>query len=219
MSNEIVKAGDLANLDVVKYSDDAFASTRQGGGDFLPRLQLMTANSAKCKAGEFPTNHYALVASQDYNDLGKNVDVLLVTWRPKALEIGENIVSSFDPSSETFQEIQRKAQQPNSGCMYGPEFLVYVPNHGFATFFMGSKSARRESASVKALLKQPVTLSSRLIKTKSYSWFAASCSSCSTPLSEMPSRDELLEQVEAFNNPKESDTEIVSDENTETRAR
>ena len=55
----------LINLDeigsgVQKYDDDTFKEVVTSGG-YLARLQLMTSQSNKCKSGDFPINHYALV--------------------------------------------------------------------------------------------------------------------------------------------------------------
>jgi len=216
MSNELAKIEGLDGLQLDKYTEkdfDAAASSQS----YLPRLQLMTANSSKCKGGEIGVNSYALVRDQDYKDLGKNVDVLLVTWRPKALETGEAVISVYDPQSADFQRIQAKSDEKDSGCMFGPEYLCWVPSKKtFATFFMGTKSARRESANVKALLKQAATLGSQHIKTPKYDWYAPKVQACSTPF-EMPGKDELVEAVEKFNNPPVSEIEGV--EETETRAR
>lgn len=215
--NELVKVEDMGALIVDKYSDDAFDASASSA-KFLPRLQLLTSNSKKCKSGEFPTNHYSLIRDQKFDDLGLNVDVFLVTWRPKALETGENIISVYDPSDKEFQRIQDKSLEvKNSGCMFGPEFLVWIPSvKQFATFFMGTKSARRESGAVKALLKKTATLGSQHCKNKSFEWYAAQVSECSTPL-EMSTKDDLVAAVTKFNNPPQNEVEGV--EETETRAR
>lgn len=212
--NELVKLDDL-NVPS-KYSDSDFNAT-QSGGSYLPRVQLMTSGSAVCKSGEFPTNHYALVADQSHQDLGKNVDVVVVSWRPKALETGDAVISVHDPASEEFQRIQSKSFESESGCMFGPEFLVWIPQvKKFATFFMGSKSSRREAPNVKARLKQAATLGSKKIETKKYTWFAPSCTACTTPL-EMPTRESFVTTIEQFLNPPKPDIEGVSE--TEERAR
>lgn len=195
---------------------EAFAKTVQSG-DYLPRLQLMSSNSDKCKTGDFPVNHYALIRDQTFTDLGQEVDILVIAWRPKALEIDEELITSFDPESSTFKSIEERSVQPNSGCMYGPEFLVYVPdNKAFATFFMGSKSARKEAPNVHAKLQMAGTLSSKLIETKRYKWQSPIIKGCSTPF-DVPDQTDLQAEVDKFLNPKETDLEIA--EGTEERAR
>jgi len=201
---------------LAKYSDDIFASTTKSG-DYLPRLQLLTSASEKCKSGEFPINHYAVIRDQIFDDLGEAVDILVVTWRPKALEIGDEVISVFKPEHPEFKRIQDKSGEQDSGCMYGPEFLVYIPaKKVFATFFCGSKSSRREAPAIKALLTKAATLKSKKIETKRYTWFAPAVVGCSTPF-ETPNIEDLKKAVEKFNNPPETVIETV-DETTE-RAR
>jgi len=218
MADELVKADDLAGLLGIQKYDDAAFDAAAAGTAYLPRLQLLTSNSKLCKSGAFPTNHYALVRDQKHDDLGKNVDVLIVVWRPKALETGDAVISCFDPEDAEFVRIQEKSGQKDSGCMCGPEFLVWIPSvKAFATFFMGTKSARRESANVKARVTKSATLGSQLCKNKKFEWFAPECSACSTPF-EMPPKALLMETVEKFNNPPKSEIEGVS-ENEESAAR
>lgn len=210
MSGELINVSNL-NLTPAKYSDDDFTKTASGGGGFMPRLQLLTSNAAKCKSGDFPTNHYALVDGQEFGDLGKNVDVLIVDWRPKALEVGENVISVFDTSDAEFQRIQEKSGEANSGCMYGPEFLVYIPaNKRFATFFMGTKSSRREAGNVKAKMHNAATLGSQKIETSKFTWFAPKASACTTPF-DVPSGEELSEVIEKFRNPPKNEVETVQE--------
>lgn len=206
-------AGELA-----KYGDDVFSATA-ASGDYLPRLQLMTAASEKCKSGVFPINHYALIRDQNYIDLGESIDVLIVTWRPKALEIGDEVISVFKPDHPEFQRIQAKSSEQDSGCMYGPEFLMYIPaQKSFATFFCGSKSSRRESPNIRALMTKAATLKSRFVETKKYKWYTPSVTSCSTPF-EMPDMEDLKKSVDKFNNPPETTVEVAPDEEGDDVAR
>jgi len=219
MSNELVKLDDLGDLPVAKYSDDDWDAAASGSA-FLPRVQLMTSNAGLCKRGEFNTNHYALVRDQKFDDLGKNVDVLVLVWRPKALDTNDGVISVFDPNDKEFERIQEKSLTvKNSNCMFGPEFLIWIPKAAtFATFFFGTKSARREAGNMKARLKKPATLGSQFCKNKDFEWFAPEVSACSTPF-DMPKKEELMAAIEQFNNPPKNDTENVEDEEETSRAR
>jgi len=215
--NELVK---LEGANVQKFDDDAFLAATKSG-DFLPRLQLMTSNSDVCKKGQFPINNYALVSGQNLKDLSAAVDILVIVWRPKALEIGEVIISVYDINHIEFTRIAEKSNEKDSGCMFGPEFLVWVPSvKQFATFFMGSKSTRRESPNLKALLKKGATLKSHLIETPKYSWMSPVIVPCTTPF-ELPDTGEMMEQIEKFNNPPQTEIEKVEAPaaGAETRAR
>ena len=159
----------MQDLAVATTNDDMFKAVASSGS-FIPRLQLMTSNSEKCKSGDFQINHYARVHDSDFRDLGKDVDILIVGFRPFALETTPegDIVTLYDFEDENFKRIQVEADKPGmNGCMYGPQFLVWVASEQeFMTFLMGSKTARRASPSVKALMLNAGTLGSQEIKGK-----------------------------------------------------
>ena len=214
-----------SQLPVAKYGDEAFDAVSKAG-KYLPRIQLMTANADKCKSGDFPINHYALVAGKNFEDLGTEVDVAVLAFRPKALEIGEQIINIFDPQPDAagnatgeFKRIADASSVKNSGCMFGPEFLLWVPAiKQFATFFMGSISARNESPSVKAKIGKAATLRSQKIETRQYTWFAPQCIKCSTPF-DMPENAALIDEMTKFNNPPVQEIETVDESETTSRER
>ena len=209
--NELVTIGDLAGSGAVqKYSDDDFDAL--AAGSFLPRLQLMTANSAPCKAGEFPVNHWALIRDQNNQDVGDTIDVLICAWRPMALCFGENTSSVHDPKSAEFLDIQARADVKEDGFMWGYQALTWVPSvGGFATYFAGSPTARRAFPTVKAEMNGPATFSSKKIDNGTHVWFGPTCVECSTTF-DMPEKDEYQKQMEKFNNPAESQNELVAEE-------
>ena len=208
----------LANIDsaeVAVQSDDVFNSISTSQS-YLPRLQLMTANSDKCKSGEFPINHYARVHDSDYRDLTNTVDILVVAWRPLAIETTDDggVLTYFDPKvvdnkpTGDFARVQAIADKGGmNGCMYGPQYLVWVPSEQeFMTFLMASKTARRASKSVKARMHEAGTLGSQEIKGKEFTWWGPTCQACTTPF-EMPSEEEVKKQMQTFLNPPEPEVE------------
>lgn len=213
---ELIAVGDSA---VAKKEDDALFQATTMSGDYLPRLQLMTSASEICKKGEFPINHFAIIRDQNHQDVGESVDILVIAWRPKAMEMDEEVITSHDPTTELFIDIQNRSSQPDSGCMFGPEFLCYVPDaDAYVTFFMGSKSLRREAPNMKARLQKAATLKHKLIETKKYSWVSTIVTACSTPF-DVPSNEDILEQVEKFKNPSEPEIEKAEETGEEERAR
>lgn len=199
-----------------KYDDDTFNKVASASS-FLPRLQLMISQSECCKSGEFPINHYALVQNKENVDLGKEVEVLLLAWRPKALEITDDaVLSVFDVNHQEFTRIRDKADISNSGCMFGPEFLLWIPGKGYATFFMASKSARFEAPHVKAYLKTEKNpdvsgfciLKSKLIEGKKNTWYCPTAGECQVP-SDYPDIDETNQVIEKFMNPPQTDVEVA----------
>ena len=212
-SNELVTLDGLGETTAVsKYSDEAFDSLRTS--QYLARLQLMSAKTEKCMKGEFPINHYAIVDGSNFVDIGEQVDCLVLGWRPKALEIDDEILSIYDPKDAEFERIQDRADnEKDSGCMWGFEFLLWLgAPKKFTTFFCGSKSSRREAPNVKALLNKAATLRSKLIKTKKFEWQGLDVVECSTPMAAMPTKAKLDEELEKFNNPPKSAVEKAPEE-------
>lgn len=210
--HEVMSLADMQGetTDLQKATDEDFDEMRSSA--FLPRLNLMTAKSAPCTAGEFPTNHYALIRDQQHQDLGKDVDVLVCSWRPMALAWGAETASSHDRKSEMFLDIQARADKKEDGFMWGYQTLVWIPSVGcFAVNFAGSPTARRAFPGIKALMKQPATFGSQKIDNGKNIWFGPTASECSTPF-DMPPKDEYLTQMEKFNNPAESDVELAEED-------
>jgi len=206
MPNELEKLA--ASGAIQKHGDlEAFA----GAADFLPRLMLLASGSALAIEGKVPAGEYAAIADKEnYVKLGAEVDILCCVWRPKAMDVsGDEIISVFDKDSELFKQIQEKSGGKDSGCMYGPEFLVWIKQtKKFATFFMASKTMRREAPKMNQYLTKPVTLRSRLIdppKSK-YKWFGPVVSACSTPF-DIPPVDDLKTEIDKFNTPPEQQLE------------
>lgn len=211
MSDEVATTGtelltgeDLAQS---KYGDNSSFLAIASGGSYLPRLMLMNATSELVKEAKMNQGHYALVTGKDrFQDMTREVLCHVLGWRPKALEIGEKAVKSYyNPKSEEFIAVSKKSDaESNSGCMYGPEFLVYIPSvEQYATFFMSSKTARREAPQMRPLVGKTSTLKSNLIKGKKNSWFGPVVTPCSAPLAPY-NREEAKAQLQTFNNPPEN---------------
>lgn len=182
-------------------------------GSFLPRLQLMTSSSKPCKSGKFPMNHFALVQGQQHTDLGESIDVLPLVYRPKALDTAETIIQSYSPATDEFQRIMSDAGVKDSGCMYGPEYLLWVPSQKvFATLFFSSATMRNEAPAMKSRQGKPCTLKPIHIdppKSK-HDWWSTQVLPCSTPF-EMPTREALLEATDKYNSLSDTDIEKVEE--------
>lgn len=206
----------VEELGIQKYDDAQF--DKVAAGKFLPRIQFMSSSSEPCKTGGFPVNHYALFKSKTPIDLTAEVNVLVVSWRPKALRIGDSVMAFYDVENAEFKKIVEESDVQDSGCMYGPEFLCYIPAmKEFATFFMGSKSARNESPNLKALMGKGATLRSQKIQNKKYTWQSPQIVPCSTPF-DLPAIEEIKKIAEQFINPPVTEVETV-DEEKDARAR
>ena len=121
--------------------------------EYFPVLRLMTAASEQVKSGEFPTNHYALQEGGALLDVGAEVECCVFAWRPTAMDYTDGLVIAHDPEHPVFKRI-REESASNPSCTFGPEYLIWVASQNkFVTFYMGSKSARREAPALRAILK------------------------------------------------------------------
>lgn len=198
-------------------SDEQFEAAVAGGA-YLPSLRLMTSSSDKCKSGDFPINRYAIIEGGNYIECDKEVDVLVLDWHPKALDmsVAGEVTAAYDTETELFKDIQTRSDIPNSKCMFGPEYLVYIPSKGkYATFHLGSKSSRREARSMQSLLEKAATLKSKLIETPKFKWQSPVVTACSTPFP-IPPREELIEKIKQFRD-SEKQPELAPQEQGDVR--
>ncbi len=195
--------------------DDMVAS-----GDYLSRFQLFGAKSDAVAEGLIPQAHYGLVKDDNITDIGEEVDVIIVGWRAKALDTsGDELIIDYDPKSQVFSDIKEQSQVKDSGRMYGPEFLLWLPEQEvFTTFYMSSKTARREAKKVLPLVGKAATFKCRLITTAKYKWHAPLVFPCSAPLV-APPEDKARAEWAKFSNPPKSDVEVADDDSTDTRDR
>jgi hypothetical protein len=132
-------------------------------GQWLPRLQLFGANTEAVKAEKVPLG-YSIVHGKDrYEYLGKEVIIWPVTVRRMGLDTSDRSkpIASYDLNDPEYARIKGLADSgvQNSGCQWGPQFLVWVPGmksrtNKFCTFFMGNKSSRREAANFDPILSK-----------------------------------------------------------------
>jgi hypothetical protein len=213
---EIVSMDNVANIQKFDNKElDALSSSSK----FLPRLQFMISMSEKCKSGEFPINHFAFIKDQNYEDIGEEVDVIPICWRPKAIDFsGEEIITVYDrkadennQSTGEFKRIEEKAPEKGSDCMFGSEFLIWVPEkESFALFFCGSPTLRREASNINNYLGKPATFKPQKIETKKYTYYSATMVKCATSL-QLPPNDVFQATVNDFNNPPEQTVERVDE--------
>lgn len=200
----------VADLPMNKYNDDKTWGAIATASSFLKRIQLYTGSSPAIASGLIGPGHFGLVNSKDsIEDLGLSADCLPLSWRFKAMEFGEAVISAYNPNSQQFKDIQAKSEVADSGCSYGIEFLIWLPTQKqFVSYFMNSKTSRRKAPDVKGQLGRPTTIRSELISRGKQKWHGPVITLCSTPF-QMPTEEDVLEQATKFANPKESELEPV----------
>ncbi len=182
-------------------SDDVFADMAKGA-DYLCRLQLQGSNSKLVKLKKIPCGHYAYITTKEnFLDLGESVDVLAITWRPRALDMsGPTPVSFYDPKTPQFKDVADRSFVSDSNCTFGPDFLVWIPEiKRFASLHWGSRTARLDAPAFKAMMDEnkPCTLSCRIIEKPKFVWEAMTVNACTAPLV-LPDMERTQDQVEKF---------------------
>jgi hypothetical protein len=231
-STDLVPADLLENLPA-QMGDDADFKELSQSSDFLRRLQLVSkgkyVDSLKVKPGCYAV----ILDGENAQDLGKTIDILVLARRPKALDMSDlqQVVVSYDNKSDLFVDIAERSGVKDSGCQYGVSFLVIERGTGsLYEFFCGSISLRKEIPTLSAYmslsaaqieargLKEvephgplPLTLGSKNVRKKNYSWFVPVPQSCSTPFTagQVPNADALRKEMERFVNPPKDETTVV----------
>jgi len=226
MSNALMAATltNLPSTSVVDFSKYGAES------NFLPRLQLVTKGKFVDK-GLIAPGHYGVPTGDDgIIDLGDSIDVLAFACRNKALDTtSEPPLAVFDEEDEVYQEIVDRAGEKDSGCMWGPSFLLFERNTGvFYEFFCGNKSARMESGLMGAHLPVteedaerkgvepadpiPFTLRAKYIERPRYSWHAPQVGKCSAPITNLPDIESIIEEIVKFMNPETNGPELADED-------
>lgn len=197
---------------VAKYVTEEDFQSIATSSKFLPRLQLFGSNSEVVKEGKVPVGVYGIVNGDKIEVLGNEIRAWVISMRLKAMRTDTDpIVAYYDPKSEQFQKIKAASEVENQGPLCGPEFLIYLPNEKkFVTFFMCSKTMRREAPNVKDLLKRAATFKITLIKNAKFSWHGPVVTACSVPLPQ-PDLEVLREVLTNFNNPPETEVEVIDE--------
>ncbi len=210
MGNALATTG-LTNLPSVDVDFSDYASDF----DFLPRIQLVTKGKY-VDQGKITPGHYGVPQGEDeILDLGDAIDILPLAVRNKALDTNSDPpVAVYDVADPLYTEIRDRAGEKDSGCMYGPSFLVFERNTGeFYELFLGNKSGRVESKKFEAYLPvseaqaakfqieakgpSPLTLTAKYIQGR-YNWHVPVVNRCSTPIENLPDDGTIVGQVERF---------------------
>jgi hypothetical protein len=229
---------DLTQLPATQRGDDSGFEELSKGGDFLARLQLFSKGAAINKSLISPGHWGVPEGDDDVTDLGITVDLLSLARRPKALDMSDKdaIVVNFDMKSDEFKRIAEASEGKDSGCMYGPSFLVVERSTGrFLEWFCGTKSTRSEAKKIYPYLPlteqdiaarkleasphgpQPFTMKIKLVERKRFSWHVPVVVKCSTPFAALPDTKKIIMEIERFINPPDPQVEKVTPKEGEKR--
>jgi len=199
------------------YDDKVFDSMAVASGKYLPRVSIMGTNAKLVAENKIRAGNYAFMKGSDsFIDLTAEFSALILAWRPLFMKIdGDTIISEYDPSSDLAKKIQTESEVQDSGCMWGPDFLVAIPNHGMATYFANSKTARREAQNAMPILKgtRMATFRSHLIATLKYRWWGPLIGVCTVKENfiNMPDQETVDAEFAKFINPPKQEAELAKD--------
>lgn len=225
MSNKNELVPFKVNLPVVTEDQLATLDEVAKGSDFLSRVQLITKGKY-VDTGKIGPGHWGvpLPGGEEIDDLGASIDVIPWAVRPKALDMSdkEAIVTVYDTSDPEFQRIKNAPK--NTGCMWGPSFLVLERSTGkMYELFFGNKSGRNEAGKMKPFLPtkenggvpKPATLNIRYKKTPEFGWHVPVIVKCSEefdPAGIQVTPDRVLEEREKFLNPPKGAEKVPEEE-------
>lgn len=172
---------------------------------FMARVQLCGGSSGMVKDEKVPIGQFAFIRSKDdFIVLGKEFLCIPLSWRSVAMRFGDETVESvYDKNSPEFKQIQIDSEGADSGCAYGPQFLIWVPAvKDYATFLLGSKSARPEGRKAHAQLNKPTMFKSALIEAGGYKWHAPKVMPYTGEINPRPDVETAIKTAEMFNNPE-----------------
>lgn len=210
----------LVPLGQGKFSDAKTLAEVSKVGDYLPRVQVMGSQNDLVKEGKFPIGHFALIEGRSVQDLTEEFDAIVLAWRPKAMQFAPEVISIYDPSNPEFVRIKTAADEPKSQSYgYGPEYLMFLPDlNKIVTFFVANVSGRLEAPNVSAFWEKQekegiyllVTFNCILAKNKKQqSWHTFRVSASDRELTVFPDEENLKKLSDKFNNPKDSEIELI----------
>ncbi len=231
MSNELVPF--KVNLPAVSKEQLSALDEVAKGADFLSRIQLITKGKY-VDTGKIAPGHWGvpLPGGEEIEDLGESIDIVPWAVRPKALDMAdkEAIVAVYDTKDPEFQRIKNAPK--NTGCMWGPSFLILERSTGkLYELFFGNKSGRNEAGKLKPFLPteannsqpSPATLNIRYKKTPDYGWHVPVVVKCSEAFdldNIQVTPEQLIEEREKFLNPPKGAEKVPEEEKTtQKRAR
>jgi hypothetical protein len=190
------------------------ALEKMASSGFLQYLSLMVGTSKPCITGEVPINVFALRGGPKTIALDvetKETDAVLCALRfswtnsKEGLFLFSNTATNRqDANGETVcplcLEIEGNSRKKNSGCFYGPDFLIWIPGEEcFASFSLSSYSARREAASFGGFLGKGVTLFPRKLHSKKEDkdYYIPGVRACSS-IDPMPTPEVLKDEIGKF---------------------
>lgn len=224
MSQELAEyLGGLGGPIVTKVTQDEVDAITKTG-DWLPLLKVTTSQTGLVLDQKVPAGKLILQEGQNkFKVLGDETEALVLAFHARAMDTsGGSPISYYKQGSPEFQRIVQESGTKDSGCFYGPEFLIWLPSENkFALFLCGSITARKEAPAILQIMNEdqpadsyvpkPMRFSVRVVRdeAKRRSWHSFTVAPMSTPLPP-PSdyfKENFQEVLQSFQNPVDSKVE------------
>lgn len=229
MSTELALPSDLfADLPVAAGTSIEAIQEIAPASNFFSYLQLLQPLSKGVtehgfKAGEFV---YSAAGSGKQTPIGSEFVALPVSWRQKAMMTAKNQNNEiyYDPNNPRFTEIRDIALNSKglSDCMFGPEFLFWIPElSDFVSFFLVSKTLRNSAPSLAKYMQpiKPVLIKSNKIQKEKNTWFGVLVEESLVQIENLPDRDNLVASVTKFTSDKGTEIKQIAVEGSSDRER
>lgn len=200
-----------------KYATEKALSTVTKVGSFLPYLQLH-GNSKLVKQKKMPMGNFALVKNKVHSDIGDSFVAFVVAWRPKAMQYKPTVLSVYDTESAQFKTIEAKADTKDSGCGFGAEFLLWLPEHKeLVTLFLGNKTGRNEAPNLIGAVGTACRIGAVLIEDKKQDrdWHGAKMFPYDLSINVWPEGEFLADELKKFNNPPAATADVSEKDDSE----
>lgn len=208
----------IENLPAIPEQDNAFAQFTRA---YLPRLELFSMARSIVKEGKVTPNVFGLVIEKDkIREIGKEADIFVLGYRFAAMDFSDlkKIKICYDEKSAEFKRIQAQSQvkAPEgemNGCTCGPQFLIVVRDHGFATLMCGGQSWKDISDQIRVAgaNRKFGTLTNYIKKRGAFAWQAPDYRIIEGSFG-LPPHEDMIRQIEIF---KSVEAVEVKDEDLE----
>lgn len=142
----------------IPFSPAAIAPPkRKSSGRFLPNLKFLANDMCgEVKSDKAEAGHWCLVEGDTVTDLGESVVAIPFIRLDKAIDNNpDDAIVAFGVENDEYIRIAEEVDEDgyDSGCMYGPCFLMYlVDTESFVSCWLYSKSARNEGDNISVFL-------------------------------------------------------------------
>ena len=205
MSDSVAKVKTGGLVPAASVDAAALAEIRQEAesASGLPYFRMYGSNSKEAKIKKIKGGNYGMALGKtDPTDLGDTVDIIICSARLRAVDT-KGGKSFYKRDSEGYEDVKTRSKVKDSGCMHGPEILVWVgEQEKFATWHLNSPTLRNISDDILNALTEAVTVGWRLAEGNGHTWDACTVSPCPDWGHSTPEPDLFEAAIEKFKNPK-----------------